>query len=71
MQRRTVSSTNIASIGYDAEHKILEVEFLDRSIYQYFDVPQSLYQGLISASSHGSYLATYIKKGRFTYKQIA
>ncbi|HLP90779.1 MAG TPA: KTSC domain-containing protein [Nostocaceae cyanobacterium] len=71
MQRTTVSSSNIASIGYDAENRILEVEFLNSSVYQYFNIPQSLYQGLMSASSHGSYFDAYIKKGGFTYQKIA
>ncbi|MBD2442754.1 KTSC domain-containing protein [Dolichospermum sp. FACHB-1091] len=71
MQRKTVSSSNIASIGYDAEHQILEVEFSQGSVYRYFNIPQSLYQGLMSASSHGNYFDKYIKKSGFTYKQIA
>ncbi|MEH2379353.1 MAG: KTSC domain-containing protein [Nostoc sp.] len=65
-----MSSSNVASIGYDAEHQILEVEFLNGSLYQYFNIPQSLYQGLMSATSHGTYLDTYIKKSGFTSRRI-
>lgn len=43
MERQYVSSSNIASIGYDASDMILEVEFLNGAIYQYYDVPQSVY----------------------------
>ncbi len=71
MNRTPVSSSNIASIGYDEERLILEVEFLNGSIYQYFGVPQSLYQGLMRASSHGSYLDDYIKKGGFRYQRLS
>ncbi|MDZ8033526.1 KTSC domain-containing protein [Nostoc sp. DedSLP04] len=70
MQRTSVSSSNIASIGYDAKQQILEVEFLKGSVYQYSGVSESLYTGLMSADSHGNYLDTYIKKGSFPYRQI-
>ena len=70
MERQYVSSSNIASIGYDASEMVLEVEFLNGSIYQYFDVPQSVYDGLMSASSHGSYLDAYVKKGGYRYSKI-
>jgi hypothetical protein len=70
MERTSVNSSNIASIGYDGRSQTLEVEFNSGSIYQYFQVPESLYQGLMRASSHGSYFDAYIKKGRFAYRQI-
>jgi hypothetical protein len=71
MNRTHVSSSNIASIGYDLQRSTLEVEFLDGSIYQYFGVPATLYQGLMSAASHGSYLDAYIKKGGFSYQRVS
>lgn len=70
MERQYVSSSNIASIGYDASDMVLEVEFLNGAIYQYYDVPQSVYDGLMSASSHGSYLDAYVKKGGYRYSKI-
>jgi len=36
MNRQTVSSSNIHSIGYDVKFQILEIEFQDGGIYQYF-----------------------------------
>ncbi len=70
MKRTSVSSSNIASIGYDAARRVLEIEFLNGSVYQYSSVPESLYNGLMNASSHGSYFDSYIKKGGFPYKRI-
>ena len=35
MQRTPVDSTNLASVGYDADTKMLEVEFHGGSAYQY------------------------------------
>lgn len=62
MERISVSSSNIASVGHDASSQTLEVEFLDGSIYEYYVVPEHVYQELISASSVGSYLARHVKK---------
>jgi len=35
-----VSSSNIASVGYDAENQWVYVQFLDSSMYAYKGVPQ-------------------------------
>jgi len=61
MQRQTVSSSNLASIGYDASNEILEVEFNHGGVYHYFDVPKDVYQELMDASSHGKYFVANIK----------
>ncbi len=70
MNRVAVSSSNLASIGYDAESKTLEIKFLNGTIYQYFGVPDNIYLGLMSAPSHGQYHAAYMKKGGYKYFQI-
>lgn len=70
MDRKYVSSSNIASIGYDPMRMILEVEFLNGSIYQYYDVPEELYIGLMAASSHGKFLHEYIKKGGYRFERV-
>jgi hypothetical protein len=70
MKRTAVSSSNLASVGYDADAKILEIEFLDRSIYQYFNVPVTVYNGLMGASSHGKHFHTHIEQGGYLYKRI-
>lgn len=69
MNRQAVTSSNIASIGYDANSQTLEVEFLNGGIYQYFDVPQYLHEELMNASSHGQYLAQNIK-GVYRYSKV-
>jgi hypothetical protein len=59
MIRIPVSSSNIASIGYDQGTQTLEVEFLKGSVYQYFDIPQAIYEEFISAESKGKYLVPF------------
>ena len=62
-----VSSSNIASIGY--ENGTLYVAFNRVGLYAYFDVPENVYHALMSASSHGEYLARYVK-GVYPYRKI-
>lgn len=61
MQRIRVSSSNLASVGYDPSTSTLEIEFNSGGIYQYYNVPANIYQGLMSASSHGQYFHRHIK----------
>jgi len=53
MHRTPVTSSNIRSIGYDSKIATLEVEFTSGDIYQYFNLPEHLYQQFLHASSHG------------------
>lgn len=69
MIRHPVSSTNLASIGYDEKSETLEVEFQDGSVYQYFNVPKGIYDALIMAPSKGQFLAYQIKN-RFPYSRV-
>lgn len=69
MDRISVSSSNIGSIGYDESENVLEVEFLDGSVYQYFGVPHEIYEGFINAGSHGEFLWAHIR-GVFPYQKV-
>lgn len=61
MQREPVESSIIESVGYDAEEQVLEIEFKEGGVYRYHDVPESVYAGLMSVDSHGSYHAEHVK----------
>ncbi|WP_282145229.1 KTSC domain-containing protein [Alteromonas stellipolaris] len=69
MDRNYVASSNIASIGYDEQSETLEVEFLNSSVYQYYNVPSHLYSQLMEQSSKGRFLHTYIKNA-YPYSRV-
>lgn len=69
MLRILVTSSNLHSVGYDPTTMTLEIQFNSGWVYQYFDVPQVIYNGLMSASSHGSYFAAVIKD-RFRFSRV-
>ena len=67
MNRTAVNSSNIAEVGYDLATMTLEVAFLNGSVYQYFDVPETLYQEFMQATSKGQFLNRNIKNSyRYT-----
>jgi KTSC domain len=61
MEREYVQSSNLKSIGYDSNSSTLEVEFNNGAIWQYYDVLESTYYELKSASSVGKYFNANIK----------
>jgi hypothetical protein len=61
MERTPVTSSNISSIGYDADSQTLEVEFKNGAIYQYSGLPYGEYEGIMGADSKGKYLNANIK----------
>lgn len=61
MKRQSVHSSNIASIGYDDNNKILEIEFHHGGVYQYLNVPFDVYEKLMDANSHGTYFSANIR----------
>lgn len=69
MDRQSVSSSNIRSVGYDPATATLEVAFTSGGIYQYFNVPEALYQRLMSSYSKGSYFADHIKE-RYRFRKV-
>ena len=62
-----VNSSNIADVEW--ADGILTVAFVSGGKYQYFDVPQGIFQELLGAPSPGQYFHQFIK-GLFEYERI-
>lgn len=65
----SVSSSRLESVGYDERLKLLHIQFVDGSLYEYYDVPKSVYIDLINASSAGKYFHKYVK-GVYHFSKI-
>jgi KTSC domain len=70
MDRESVKSTSVASVGYNELSGTLEIEYRNGSLYRYYDVPEQVYTDLMAASSLGRFINKKIKP-YFTYKKIA
>lgn len=66
MELIPVESSHIVAIGYDPDNARLEIEFKGGTAYEYYDVPQSVYDCLMASDSKGGFCHQNIYKG---YKQ--
>jgi hypothetical protein len=70
MEREYVESSMIISFGYDIINAILEIEFKSTgALWQYYDVPESVFYEMRSASSIGKFFNSNIK-GQYDESQI-
>ena len=60
---------NVVAIGYDAPTQTLEVEFVKGPVYQYYGVPEHLYESIMSAPSKDRFLSAYIRDS-YPYSRI-
>lgn len=56
-----LDSSALASVAYDGKHTILQIEFCDRSVYQYIAVPEKIHQDLLQADSKGTYFNEFVR----------
>ena len=61
MQRHAVQSSVLESVGYDPHAKILELEFREGGVWNYFNFPKPTFQKFISAESLGHFFTRKIK----------
>ncbi len=59
MHMQSVTSSNIAAIGYEGDK--LEIQFNNGRTYRYHEVPQEVADALLNADSVGKYFAAHIK----------
>lgn len=56
-----VNSSAISAIGYSAADLHLKIKFVQGHTYDFCRVPQSVFDGLLSAKSKGAYYNDHIK----------
>lgn len=73
MTRLAVQSSNLKSVGYDVKTAILEVEFVNLSVYQYERVPSTVWaefrRRMGSGESIGKYFNAHVRSS-YTFTKI-
>ena len=64
-----VNSSNLRAVGYDPMTETLIIQFRSGSVYEYYYVPQYIYERLMSAPSKGRYHHRHIKNS-YRYRRI-
>jgi hypothetical protein len=70
VQREPVSSSSIASVGYDEAARTLEIEFHNGRIYQFHNVPRQMAAALRAAPSAGAYFNKYVRNGPYAFTLV-
>ena len=65
VERQSVKSRILRTVGYDESTKILEIEFQSGLVYQYAGVPPKVHRELIRSDEIGKY---FIDKVRNTFR---
>ena len=61
MQRTSVESSMIQSMGYDSSQELLEIEFASGAVWQYHDFPPDMWEEFQAADSLGRYFKDNIR----------
>lgn len=69
VDRKPVKSSNVVSVGYDAEARELHVEFKGGKVYAYSGVPQEIADHLFQVQSVGRYVQGYLV-GAYPYRRV-
>lgn len=70
MERESVESTSLRSVGYEARTQTLEVEFNSGGIYRYLAVPPEMYRTLRESDSLGRVFARQIRNAYECWKLV-
>jgi hypothetical protein len=69
VERLSVKSRILRSVGYDESTKILEIEFSSGFVYQYSGVPPKVYADLMHSAEIGKYYSEKVRP-KFQTKQV-
>ena len=69
LERQSVKSVILRSVGYNDSTKILEIEFNTGLVYQYSGVPLKIYKDLMRSGEIGKYFSDKVRT-QFRTKQV-
>ena len=69
----SIVSSNVRAAGFDADSLVMTVEFDNGGLYEYYNVPISLWEDFVAAQPHPWSQVGYprLVQGGFAYKRIA
>lgn len=62
IERQNVESSNIESVGHDPDTNILQVEFKSGVIWQYNEVPESVFADMMRVAESGESVGRFFRK---------
>ena len=62
-------TSTIVAVAYIEDEETLSIRFNDNSVYEYFDVPEEIYEDLLESLNTKQYFMQNIK-GKFKYEKV-
>jgi hypothetical protein len=69
MEMTPVESSNVESVGYDADSEELHVQFKGGGLYRYEGVPQETHTDMMGSDSIGKFIDQSVK-GQFPFTKL-
>ena len=69
LERQSVKSVILRSVGYDELTRILEIEFSTGLVYQYSGVPLKIYKDFMHSGEMGKFFSEKVRT-QFRTKQV-
>ena len=70
MNLKPLTSATIHSVGYEVATQTLRIVFHSGAVYEYANVPEEVYVGLLRAESHGAYFAAHIRQAAYEFREM-
>ena len=70
IERIAVNCKKLASVAYDPATYTLELEFQNSDLFQYFGIPEYIFESLLKSSSKDKFVSLYIKNGGYSYAKM-
>ena len=70
MIRTTLRCRSIKTVAYDQQRQVLELEFSNKRVIRYNDIPEYLHQGLTSARSPSKFYHMMIRSGPYPREAV-
>ncbi len=69
MKTIEVRSSALSTFVYDEQRAVLQVQFSDSSVYEYFGVPLNVLRDFVNSESKGQYFNRVIRAG-FQFRRL-
>ena len=69
MINQMVLSREIEWVGYESKRNMLQVEFIAGSVYQYDNVPETVFRDFLQADSYGRFFDSRVK-GHYPFRKV-
>lgn len=69
LKKHLVDSSNLEWVAYDKKNSELYIQFHSGGLYKYMNVPENIFNGLLSAGSHGRYFWMKIRD-KYDYAKL-